>query len=224
MAKKYPEDEFDIAARQRVTQGAHRKQKSNAKWWIALVAVLILAPLVGIGLIKLNNVNVDSLVKESPTPAVVETATPEPDPSASLPVYGEGEQPGESPIPEPGQPVKPGANGAEDGTEANADAAEAEPAENPTPQADTSKSISLLNASGINGYAAKNQNLLLEAGYTNVAIGNYRHAAPAHSQIFYPAAADLPTVQAIGAALGITDFVENAQATGGNQIVVVLVD
>ncbi|MDY5138448.1 hypothetical protein R6H00_04470, partial [Actinotignum timonense] len=58
MAGKYPVDEFDIAARQRTTRGAHRKRESSAKWWIALIAILILAPALGYGIVKMNQISV----------------------------------------------------------------------------------------------------------------------------------------------------------------------
>ncbi|MDY5137871.1 LytR C-terminal domain-containing protein, partial [Actinotignum timonense] len=111
-------------------------------------------------------------------------------------------------------------------SEAPAPAEEASPSASPTPAAevDHSRSTLILNASGISGYAAAHQRQLTEAGFTTTSIGNYQHSAPAHSQIFYPEAADLPTVEAIGAELGITDFVENASASGDSIVVVLAGD
>lgn len=212
MANKYPEDEFDVAARERSTQGAHRKKESNLKWWIALVAILILAPLVGLGLIRLNTMDVRTT---APTPSQIAPTVAE---SVAVPEDAENSQAESSEQEEPGAPA------AEEPTaeEPSADETSPEPSEEPTAEADKTRPVSLLNASGITGYAAQKQKTLLEAGFTNVAIGNYRHAAPAQSQIYYPKASDLQTVQAIGESLGITQFTENARATGGDQIVVVL--
>ncbi|MGJ9493701.1 LytR C-terminal domain-containing protein [Actinotignum sp. GS-2025a] len=205
MAGKYPVDEFDIAARQRTTRGAHRKRESSAKWWIALIAILILAPALGYGIVKMNQI---SVAPPSHKPSVSAPAQP----SATAPEAGTAGAGAEgSPAP---------------ASEAPAPAEEASPSASPTPAAevDHSRSTLILNASGISGYAAAHQRQLTDAGFTTTSIGNYQHAAPAHSQIFYPAAADLPTVEAIGAELGITDFVENASASGDSIVVVLAGD
>lgn len=205
MAGKYPVDEFDIAARQRTTRGAHRKRESSAKWWIALIAILILAPALGYGIVKMNQISV---------------APPSHKPSVSAPAQSSAT------APEAGAEGAGTEGGPAPASEAPAPAEEASPSASPTPAAevDHSRSTLILNASGISGYAAAHQRQLTDAGFTTTSIGNYQHAAPAHSQIFYPAAADLPTVEAIGAELGITYFVENASASGDSIVVVLAGD
>ena len=44
---EYPADEFDRLADTRTIRGTHRRKESNLKWWLALVAVVILAPTAG---------------------------------------------------------------------------------------------------------------------------------------------------------------------------------
>ena len=44
---EYPADEFDRLADARTIRGTHRRKESNLKWWLALVAVVILAPTAG---------------------------------------------------------------------------------------------------------------------------------------------------------------------------------
>ena len=50
MVNKYPEDEFDRLAAERATRGAHRRTRNVRPWLLSLIAVLILAPLIGLGI------------------------------------------------------------------------------------------------------------------------------------------------------------------------------
>ncbi len=70
---QYPADEFDELAATRTVRGTHRRKESNAKWWIALVAVIVIAPLVGWGAIQLAGSSGSSLPK---IPGMAATADP----------------------------------------------------------------------------------------------------------------------------------------------------
>ncbi|AWE41653.1 LytR C-terminal domain-containing protein [Actinobaculum sp. 313] len=73
MAQEYPEDEFDAIAARRKVHGTHRPQRSNTRWWIALVAILIAAPLAGWGIIQL--ISADRPAREATTTATASDAT-----------------------------------------------------------------------------------------------------------------------------------------------------
>ncbi|MCF2706981.1 LytR C-terminal domain-containing protein [Arcanobacterium haemolyticum] len=197
---KYPEDEFDLLAKERTVRGTHRRAKSNAKWWIALVAIIVVAPTLGWAYIHFLGVPTFDNSAKPVASASAEATTSE---SASAEPTVE---PSESPTAEPTVEPEP--------------TVEATPA----PAADHTKSVLVLNASGVTGLAATQQAVLEKAGFTNVTIGNYQYSRPAASQIYYPAEADEATVAEIAQTLGISanNFVLNANATGGDQIVVVL--
>lgn len=77
---QYPADEFDELAATRTVRGAHRRKESNAKWWIALVAVIVIAPLVGWGAIQWAGSSGSSLPK---IPGITATAGPSASPTAT---------------------------------------------------------------------------------------------------------------------------------------------
>ena len=57
MEMKVYRDDFDDAAASSKVRGAHRKPQSNRPWWIALVAVIVASPILGvlIGFMMGNN-------------------------------------------------------------------------------------------------------------------------------------------------------------------------
>lgn len=91
----YPEDEFDKLAAERESQGAHRKPGFAHPWLIALVAVLVLAPLLGWGLGKMmsqGDNSADATPSTSQSTSATETATATPSETPSAPVSVEPSQ------------------------------------------------------------------------------------------------------------------------------------
>lgn len=206
---KYPEDEFDLLAAERAVRGAHRRRESNRSWWIALVAVLVCAPLFGWAVINFMGV-----------PSSHSTASGTSSTSAEA-----------SATTQESQSAEPTDEASSDAASTDAATDEATATEEPTPtdeattaSVDFSKAILVLNASTVNGLAATKQGILQNAGFTSVSVGNYQYTRPAASQIYYSAESDAATVAAVANALGISsaNFILNANATGGDQIVVVL--
>ena len=77
MAENYDADQFDIAAAKRRAVGVHREVKRSHAWLIALILVLLLAPLAGWGVgILMGNARQDSQVDvfNAPQQAVVQPA------------------------------------------------------------------------------------------------------------------------------------------------------
>ncbi|QRV02019.1 LytR C-terminal domain-containing protein [Arcanobacterium phocisimile] len=99
----YIEDEFDRLARERQTLGAHRKPRRVSPWLIALVAVLVIAPLVGWG-IGLWAASDSASEDDANPPATSQTEQQAP---AEQPVAPESteENPAGQPTPQPTEPV-----------------------------------------------------------------------------------------------------------------------
>lgn len=130
---QYPADEFDELAATRTVRGAHRRKESNAKWWIALVAVIVLAPLIA-GVRCRAGSHGSSLPKMPGATATAEQSLAPTSTSAS-----------ETPS----------------------------PTETPTEPPNFDLPVEILNSSDVEGYAAVNQEILWNAGFVDVATGNY---------------------------------------------------
>lgn len=186
MAKnQYPADEFDELAATRTVRGAHRRKESNAKWWIALVAVIVLVPLISWGVVQWVGSN-GSLRPNSPQA----TATVEQSPAVTD--SPEGSSSTETPV---------------------------EPANFDLP-------VEVLNSSDVEGYAAVNQGILWNAGFMDVATGNYWGGDSALTQVFYPDETFAATANEVARVLGIPQdadhIVMGGEAEGGAAVVVVL--
>ncbi len=86
---QYPADEFDELAATRTVRGAHRRKESNTKWWIALVAVIVIAPLVGWGAIQLAGTSASSLPKVPEITATTDSSSPAATDSSANPTSAE---------------------------------------------------------------------------------------------------------------------------------------
>ena len=197
--KEYPVDEFDRLASDRKVRGAHRRPESNRKWWIALVVILVGAPLLGWALVNWAGHTPDStackgsestaIVTDSPTVAPTPTATAEPTAMQTT------------------------------------ETAEPQETEEPLAEADLSTPIQVRNASLIAGHAAAMQQELYDAGYTNVGADNYPDTSPEVSQVYYPDASYEATALAVAEALGIpadADHVIEGGGTEGTGVIVVV--
>jgi cytoskeletal protein RodZ len=200
---QYPRDEFDVLAAQRRVSGAHRRQKSSAKWWIALIAIVVLAPLAGWGIVQAIGYHGEASTSPSASASAATSATATPSATATA-------SPTPSATPTP-----------------SAAATTSSPTPTPSPttaQVNYTMPIQVLNASSITGLAASKQSILQNQGFSSVTAGNYSYQTPAASQVYYPSAASEATAQAVAQALGIdsANLIQNANATGGDQIIVVL--
>lgn len=197
---QFPVDEFDQLAASRKVRGAHRRKESNARWWIALVAVLVCAPLLGWGIVHFVG-------DDGRSPAATATATPD----EQVPT----DQPGETTAPEEGSPAE----------EVPAEEVPAEVPAEPAP-VNYELPIEVYNASNISGYAASNQETLWSVGFSTVSTGNYSTLDPQTSQVFYPSEDYASTANEVALALGIPQdadhVVMGGDAEGRDVIVVVL--
>ena len=208
MAENYPEDEFDRLAAERTTTGAHRRPTNARPWLLALLAVLIVAPIAGI------------LIGNAMSGSDAET-TPDATEQTTAPVDGEdaaGTQ---------GEDVA-GADGP-DGADST-DAATVEPTEEPEPTdepvavPDMSHQILVLNGRGTAGFAGENQAVLQDHGFGNVIVADYRGGAePAESTIYYSSPEYEGTAKLAAEALGVANIVEDAEMARAYQAVIVAV-
>lgn len=94
---RYPEDEFDIAARNRGPKGVHRQGESAWRRLLPFLVVLIAAPLLAWGALSLLNQD-----REEGTPVAVPTVTPTATPTVTPePTTTEPTAPEETGTPEP---------------------------------------------------------------------------------------------------------------------------
>lgn len=180
----YPPDEFDSAAASGGPRGVHRKPLSTWRRWTGFIVVLLVFPALAYGAVTIA-AGWDGFPGSSGPTAGADTG----DDSAA------GEE-----TPEPTEP-----------------APEPTPTETPTPEvppADLSRSVIVENATPTAGLAAGGAETLQAAGFTAVDTANWDGADTTTSAVYYPAAADLGTAQAVAAALGIASVQESADVAG----------
>lgn len=187
----YPEDEFDDLGRQRTPQGVHRAPRPWWRVWGPLIAVVILAPLVAFGLVRLAAGGSDD-------PGGATT------PTAAEVTPGDGAEGGETTGEEGAEPTDEPAEGE---TEPAPEETEAEPEPAPV---DRAAAVSVLNGAGVQGLAGRVQERLEGTGWSAVSAGNYQSAEPSVSTVFYRDAGLLPAAEAVAAELGIGPVVELA--------------
>ena len=187
---RYPEDEFDRIGKN-LPQGAHRP---GQPWWhgyLPLVIVIIAAPLLAWAMLL--------LIGSHPSEANNAEAT------------ATSQAPNTDPTQSPANT-----------TEATGEPIESESA-TPTPEkpkeADKTVSVAVLNATGINGLAAKQQAKIEDDGITNVSATNFTGTKPAVNTIYYPSdlEAEAKAVQEI---MGI-DMIVPKESVAGVQVVLV---
>lgn len=203
--EQYPEDEFDILARERGLHGAHRKIESSLRWWVTLLVVIVVAVALGWGGVA------------------VYTKMTAPSQSTSAPAQSESEANSDKASEEP----------AEKESEAPAEQESAQPSEQPseetqpqTPEpapVDYSAQVSVLNASGLAGLAGSNQYALQQQNFTNVQSGNFVGTPPQLNTVYYASPELESTAKAVAAALSIPEsqLVQDA-GVSPNGITVVL--
>ena len=210
---EYPADEFDRLADTRTIRGTHRRKESNLKWWLALVAVVILAPTAGWAI---SNYIGSSEEKPAPTASA---KPPSGAPGGASSTAGPG---GESGSSGGNKPSESGKTSGSPSTDASATPSGQE--SSTSADSGTGRPVLVLNGSKKPGLAATGKQKLEKAGYTKVSANNYSGGSPAVSTVFYAKASDAQTAKQVAAALGIRpgNVVLSPKATGGDQIVVVL--
>lgn len=88
-------------------------------------------------------------------------------------------------------------------------------------QPDKTKGVTVINGTGISGYAATKQGVLTSAGYTNVAASNPTGSLPSATVVWYESDADKATADDVASTLGITN-VQQASSLGGSIVVVLM--
>lgn len=193
---QYPEDEFDVAGRERAPQGTHRAPRNPWRALLPYALVIVLVPLLAWGAVGLlgsgggTDDGGDAQDTETSAPPTAEETT---DPADEEPTDTESTD-------------------AEDETTEEGLAADVI----------TTTSISVLNGAGISGIAAEAAGQLTDAGFTDVVAADYGAAAPESTTLYYRTADLAPTAEAIGDILGIDTLVELASATQNVEIAIVL--
>lgn len=198
---QYPLDEFDKLAQDRTVGGAHRRKESNLRWWIALVAIVVLAPLAGWGVV--NWADERDSASSSSTSTASESA------SAT-----------ESTSTDAATTEAPAASSSASATATETTTPEVTPEKTAEPV--LSAGVDIYNGSGVTGLAKSKQTVLKQAGYTNTAVGNWGAAAPRNTTIYYAEGSEA-TAKAVASALGIDHSrVVASNNLDGRQVRVVL--
>lgn len=166
---RYPEDEFDRIGKN-LPQGAHRP---GQPWWqgfLPFVIVIIAAPLLAWAMLLLIGSHPSTANDAAAKPQTSQTPN-----TAATPSPAETVEPSEKPTESAAPSEKP--------TQTTSPAAEksTEPR-----SADKTISVSVLNASGINGLAAKTKDKVAADGFTNVSAENFQGTKPSVNTIYYP--------------------------------------
>lgn len=213
---QYPEDEFDRIGK-RLPQGAHRP---GQPWWhgfLPFVIAVIVAPLLAWAMLLLINSHpadttsadvpsdADQSTSQSVSPDTAE-APHETEAGNETPATAESTATNESPAASETQatPTK---------------TPETKPQEASEGTADKSSPVEVLNASGINGLAAKVKAKIAAKGYAKVSASNFTGTKPKQNTIYYSADHEAQAKE-IQQALQI-DMVMQRQGISGVQVVLV---
>ena len=200
---QYPEDEFDLAAKDRGPKGVHRPAEKLSRKLLPWIVVILAAPLLAWGAIELIGGGSDS--ETSPTAA-----------STSAEQGTDASSASDAPTTESAEPTT---ESAEPTTE-SAEPTTAEETTEPEPAVEYATPISVLNGAGVSGLAGRVSETLTAAGFTAVTAGNYQSAQPTTSAVFYRTGELADTAQAVADELGITAVSQLDSASA--DIVVVL--
>lgn len=201
MAQQYEPDEFDQIAQDGGPVGVHRAPQP---WWTRLlppILAFVIAGLValGIALLLWNR----ELVGPEPSPTPTVTVTPSPEVTASPEPTEEPETQSPEPEPEP----------------------EPEPTETaePEPTILYDSQVHVRNGAGVQGLAGAQQEILEDAGYSNIEANNISSSLiPGGTNVVtYSEARLADTAQDVADALGI-DAVDGDGTPGGAEIEVLL--
>ncbi|MDR6939809.1 LytR C-terminal domain-containing protein [Arcanobacterium hippocoleae] len=212
---QYALDEFDELAAKRQTYGAHRGYRRKYGWVIALAAILVLAPIAGV--LAGEWLSSTGAAKEAALKVQEKKAE---DDSASEKGAAEESQVAGSDTPD--KAADPKAAAGANGENHDPSAEVKPPAPEPKPEIKFATSVSVLNASGIQGLAREKSQLLRNAGFTKLVVDNYRGRRIAQSTVYYSDAALADTAKKVAADLGIVNIAQNAQIARAGSITAIL--
>lgn len=199
----------------------HREPESNRSWWLAALAILVLAPVLGWAFVHFGGA--DSTVDKWPSQSATaqQSSAADADKDAKDKAESEDEAKDDSAADAENKDAEDSEPSQEKSEEASPSPS---PTESETPAADKATEIRVLNGSRVNGLATAKQQALAGAGFTNVIPGNYSGgASPQASTIYYATEADEATAKEVGSSLGISNIQLSPQSVvGGKGIVVVL--
>ncbi|GAA4414680.1 LytR C-terminal domain-containing protein [Georgenia halophila] len=182
---EYPEDEFDVAGRERSPQGVHRGARPLWRALLPVLAVIVLAPLLAWGAIELLG-----------------RAEEEPPPSAETTEQTTG---GEETTAEP--------TGEETTTPEQKTTEETPEDETTAANIDYDTTITVLNGAGVAGLAGETAQQLNAEGFTDTVAEDYGFAQPAVTTLYYENPELQATAEEVASILGISNVVESAEAT-----------
>lgn len=199
---QYPEDEFDIAGRERSPEGVHREVRPLWRTLLPYVLVIVIVPLLAFGAFQLvQGGSGDDEPSAAPSEATPAEPSEEPSDETEPP---DDEEPSEEPEEETTEP-------------------EPEESENGLDEdVDETTTVSVLNGSGVDGLAAQAASQLGEAGFTSVSAGDYGSGSPEVTTLYYRNSDLEATAQAVADELGISAITEAASATENVEIAIVL--
>ncbi|WP_350258470.1 LytR C-terminal domain-containing protein [Scrofimicrobium sp. R131] len=203
MSSTYPADEFEHPGED-LPVGAHRQPPSRWRPVIPFLVILVVVPLLAWGvsyLLQRRDAGDDAA--QSAPPAVTQQS-------------GQSDaRPTPSPTPTPTQPSA--APTAPDETKP-------EEEENPELGIDYALTIEVLNATDISGYAGQIAADLEAAGFTSVIADNTSGWITEVNTVFFTSAEQEATAHQVASIAGIDSVVLDPDATGGEGIVVLLVE
>ena len=191
---QYPEDEFDVAARQRGPEGVHRAPPSLLRALAPFIAVIVIVPLLAWGAVSLLGAGDGEPEAAPTTPAATVEPTEDPATEGSTEEETTAEEEPDEETSEPGL--------GEDVV--------------------LSTSVSVLNGAGIGGLAGEVAAELTDAGFTAVGAADYGAASPDVTTLYYRNGDLAATAEAIGELVGIDNLVEAPSATRNVEIAIVL--
>ncbi|MFP7706523.1 LytR C-terminal domain-containing protein [Trueperella sp. LYQ141] len=203
MAQKYPQDEFDLLAADLTVRGAHRKPRGARSWVLAVIAILILAPLCGVLIHHLVSGNSANVAQSSET-----------EQSASTPNDANGQN----------APADPNAAGGQADPNVQPQGQATPAPQQPAPEPDKQLHVVVLNARGETGLAARNANTLAQAGMPNITAADWRGGAePAQSTVLYADPAHEVTAKFVAQTLGISQVSADQELVNAYQVAIVVV-
>ncbi len=194
--------------------GAHRRPPSRWRPVIPFLIILATVPLLAWGF--------SALLQRGGSEDVViaQSETVEEIPQSEEVVVVEEEEPAQSAT-EDGQPSAAQEEPAEKSDEESKKESEKESEKK---EVDYDTYVLVLNETGINGYAGEIAQVLNDGGFTNTAADNTYDWITEANTVFYSSEDQAATAEKVAELVGFSEVVLNADATGGEGIVVLLVN
>ncbi|MDD7385282.1 MAG: LytR C-terminal domain-containing protein [Actinomycetaceae bacterium] len=204
MESEYAEDEFDRLAAQRDVVGAHRAKQSNRAWWIGLFAVIVIAPLLGWGIVhfilQADEAPHTAAVSASPSASESASASPSAPSGAGTPSQSPTEEEQRSSTPSStSTPSLP------DGVAADSE-------------------IYLMASSSDVSLRQQMADTLKEHGFTNIDTARYTKSAPRSTTVYYQGSAQKAAAEYIGQTLNLDSahIIRAPEISRSHQITVVV--